>query len=162
VHLAAPFRLEPAVRRPHPQDLTNMRRRALAFAISALLPLACGSPDGEVLEDVADAPREPCGPARIQVTAEPPDSFSVEDRCALVGLAVTMLGSAGPETGLLPTDTAAAMAALLMPATERDGAADTLIASRWHVSLELRGRPYDAELMVDRGTGAVVITRTHK
>ncbi|HST63001.1 MAG TPA: hypothetical protein VLK84_30110 [Longimicrobium sp.] len=130
--------------------------------MSALLPLACGSPEKEVAEDVADAPREPCGPARIQVTAVPPDSFTVEDRCALVGLAVTMLGSAGEETGLLPSDTAAAMTALLVPMVERDGDTDTVIAARWHVSLDLRGRPYNAELMVDRRTGTVRISRMHK
>ncbi|HYW13636.1 MAG TPA: hypothetical protein VE871_16865 [Longimicrobium sp.] len=130
--------------------------------MSALLPLACASPEGEVPENVADAPREPCGPARIQVTAVPPDSFSVEDRCALVGLAVTMLGSAGEETGLLPSDTAAAMTALLRPVAQRGTGADTAVASRWHVSLGLRGRPYDAELTVDRGTGKVVITRMHR
>ncbi len=139
-----------------------MRRRALAIAMSALLPLACGSPGQEAPEDVADAPREPCGPARIQVTAVPPDSFTVEDRCALVGLAVTMLGSAGEETGLLPSDTAAAMTALLEPIAQRDAGADTVIASRWHVSLGLRGRPYDAELVVDRGNGSVRIHRIHK
>ncbi len=139
-----------------------MCRRVLAFALSALCLLACGSPEGEAPADEAEAPREPCGPARIQVTAVPPDSFTAADRCALVGLAVTMLGSAGEETGLLPSDTAAAMTARLVPVAQRDSGADAVVASRWHVSLGLRGRPYDAELRVDRRTGAVCIHRIHK
>jgi hypothetical protein len=137
------------------------RCRWLLFA-AACAVLACGSPDEEGEEDVAEAPREPCGPARIQVTAVPPDSFTTADRCALVGLAMTMLGSAGEETGLLPTDTSAVTTARLVPLSEVNPQADSAIVSRWQVSLELRGRPYNAELLVDRGTGNVRITRTTK
>jgi hypothetical protein len=96
------------------------------------------------------------------VTAVPPDSFTTADRCALVGLAMTMLGSAGEETGLLPTDTSSVTEARLVPVNQVDPQADSAVASRWQVSLELKGRPYNAELLVDRNTGSVRITRMHK
>ncbi|HEX6041376.1 hypothetical protein [Longimicrobium sp.] len=131
------------------------------MAAVACLLAACGSAEQAPVEDEAVV-EEPCGPARIVVTAVPADSFSTADRCALVGLAMRMLGSAGPETGLMPEDTAAAETARLVPIQQRDPRSDSIVASRWQVSVGLRGRPYDAELLVDRNTGRVRITRIHK
>lgn len=128
-------------------------------AVLASLTVLVGCSEAQYAE--ADIQGGSCIPARVSVVSFPEDSLSEADQCRLFQLAVEAISSAGPETGLTPSDHSAVSSVLFTPVTRvrPDGAVDS---RAWHVSLTLQGRPYDAEIIVDRSTGEVTASRMHK
>ena len=127
------------------------------------LALLCGACKRSVEKEEASGAvtGELCGPRRIRTHAEPEDSIDPRERCRLVDLAFERLRTATPESGLVPGDTAAVASALVVPLSQAapDGVP---LKSAWHVALSLDGRPYDAEVIIDRGTGEGTAHRVHK
>lgn len=104
---------------------------------------------------------QPCTRHHIAVRAVPEDSFPRAERCRLLDLAIKSVGEASPASGLVPTDTTAISSALLVPLSQTTPEG-LLIRARWHVSLTLDRRPYDAEVIVARSSGQVTVSRIHK
>jgi hypothetical protein len=128
----------------------------LGLALGACQPEAPATA-GEATSEIPQA----CTARVANIQAVPEDSFPPAERCRLVNLAVASVAEAGADTGLEPADTAAIRSALLVPLSQTtpEGA---LIRATWHVTLSLEGRPYDAEVIVDRGNGGVAAARIHK
>jgi hypothetical protein len=102
-----------------------------------------------------------CDGLSIPVESTPPDSISEADRCHLVRRAIASLGQAVASSGVERADTAAVVRAVISPLSE-ETAQGAPIRSTWHISLWLKGKPYDAEVVLDRATGGMEVRRSHK
>lgn len=136
------------------------RLRVLSTVILSLSLGACRSDESAPVKQAGSEPQH-CTPRVLSIEAVPEDSFSLAERCRLINLAVASVAKAGPGTGLSPADTSAIRSALLVPLSQTDSEG-TLIRATWGVALSLEGRPYDAQVIVDRGSGQVTALRTHK
>jgi hypothetical protein len=101
-----------------------------------------------------------CDGIAVPVLAEPADSFDTNTRCQLAARGIDLLRQAPEDSGVLPGDTAFLSNILIVPLTEiKEGSPPW---PTWHVGLELRGRPYDAEVIIDRNNGTGAVYRFHK
>jgi hypothetical protein len=109
----------------------------------------------------SDVAVERCEGLSAPVDAVPPDSVSNEMRCQLARRAIASLALSRPADGVERGDTALVSRVLITPLTEELA---NQVASRatWHVSLSLQGRPYDAEVVIDRQTDSLSVIRSHK
>lgn len=137
------------------------RMRVLLVIGTSLILGSCGPGEQVKAESGRSDVREPCRQRDIIVRAVPEDSFPQADRCRLVDLAVTSVGKAMPSSGLTPADTSAIRSALLVPVSQTTPEG-TLIRATWHVTLSLRDKPYDAEVIIDRTNSQVTVSRIHK
>jgi len=130
-------------------------------AIIFCFALGACRPDESAASRAVPEAGQPCTPRVAAVEAFPADSVPESERCRLVNLAVATVGKAEPSTGLVPGDTASIRGATVAPLSQTtpEGA---LVQATWHVTLHLEGRPYDAEVLVDRASGRVTATRIHK
>lgn len=140
-------------------DLISLRILCV-FGISSFLG-SC-TPEERTRTERADAePHQTCANREIPVRVVPEDSLLPAERCRLVDLAVASMGNALGTSGVLPSDTSAVESALLVSLSETTPEG-TLIRATWHVTLSLEGRPYDAEVIIDRSSGQVTVSRIHK
>jgi hypothetical protein len=142
-------------------NCTMHRMQALLVTGMSLILGSCGPGQRVEAGSGSSDAREPCLRREIVVRAVPEDSFPQADRCRLVDLAVKSVGKAVSKSGLVPADTSAIRGALLVPVSQTTPEG-TLIRATWHVTLSLHDRPYDAEVIIDRASGQVTISRMHK
>jgi hypothetical protein len=132
----------------------------LVFGASFVLT-SCHAGPAKDNNGMADQSRYNCDRRAVEITAIPEDSFPEAERCRLLGIATTSIGQATSSTGVLPGDTAAIREVLIMSLSQTDPEGE-IVTSKWHISLRLEGRPYDAEVIIDRLTGSTVLSRIHK
>jgi hypothetical protein len=103
-----------------------------------------------------------CEAEVLPTRSAPTDTLTVQERCALVRAALATVAKPGATpNGLEPADSAAAKAAYIASLTQQDSTGKA-IRTYWSVNLELEGRPYDAEVQIDRSSGTRSAQRTHK
>lgn len=142
-------------------SLVSRRFRA-GMMLGAVALIGCGGAGDERSAAAVPSGAGPdCAPRSLGIEVSPPDSFSAADRCRLVRIALRTLAAAPDTSGVSPADTAYVAGALLTPLSLAmpDG---TIPNPTWHVSLSLRGRPYDAEVIIVRATGRATVSRFHK
>lgn len=135
-------------------------RIVLAVGVTFVLD-ACRPGDNQELHGPRGNPGEPCVEREFAITAFPEDSVQPNEQCRLVDVAIASIAAAEPASGLAPSDTAAIRSALVVPLSHSTPEGQ-LITSSWHVTLSLAGREYDAEVIIDRSSGAVSASRIHK
>lgn len=102
-----------------------------------------------------------CPELRIPVAVVPVDSVGRAEACDLVARAIEAVRDAVPASGLLPGDASEVARASITPLTA-EPAGDMEARPTWHITLSLPARPYDAEVIVDRRTDSLSVTRVHK
>lgn len=133
-----------------------------AAVLACLVLISCNHAEDEGRPaSASQANRYPCGSIRIQIRAVPEDSLAVAERCNLVKIALASLAQAEESSGVDPADTSVIVSALLVPISEEtpEGA---IVRRTWHITFDLQGRPYDAEVIIDRSSGEAKVTRIHK
>jgi hypothetical protein len=110
---------------------------------------------GEKVEQIADR----C--SRFPISVEPADSVAPNARCGLIDQAFFAIKSAPSTSHIDPADTAGVTAILITPVAEYtpDG---NVVRATWHVTLQLKTKPYDIDVVIDRSTGKSVVERVHK
>lgn len=125
-----------------------------------LLCLACSFD-----EDPSKASAQTRKPCRVEIQLLAQDSVrypSADTLCTMVLRSLGALVAAGSHAGVEPGDSAAVSKAFIAPIGLGDaqGGAPRLY---WFVTLSLYGRPYDAEVWIDRKTGSLEnVRRIHK
>ncbi len=90
------------------------------------------------------------------------DSIPQDRACSYVRGAIAALSSANPAKVVLsPGDTAAIVSATIDAIAEIDSAGGP-VASWWLATLQLRGKPYDAEVRFNQASGGRSIRPVHK
>lgn len=102
-----------------------------------------------------------CVGIAANVVGVPSDSVNGETRCALAARAIRALAVASPASGLLKADTTAISHISITPLiiVRNSSGVDQ---PTWHITLTLTNEPYDAEVIVNRITDSVAISRIHK
>lgn len=141
---------------------TSRLVRSLLVAMAALAIGGCAreSKSDPMLQQLVAEFR--CEAEVLPTRSAPTDTLTAQERCALVQAALATVAKQGATpNGLEPADSAAAKAAYIASLTQQDSTGKA-IRTYWSVNLELEGRPYDAEVQIDRASGTRSAQRTHK
>ncbi len=101
-----------------------------------------------------------CTSNAVKIVSSPGDSLSPEERCALVQAAFRRIAEQ-PSGELARSDTSAITSAQVASFAFADTAGRG-VEAYWTVNFALFDRPYDAVVRVDRTTGVLTATQTHK
>ena len=104
--------------------------------------------------------RYSCTSNRVKIVSSSDDSLSTEERCALVQAAFRRI--ADQASGELPRSDTSAITSAQVASFAFADTAGRGVEAYWTVNFALSDRPYDAVVRVDRNTGTLTATQTHK
>ena len=139
-----------------------LSRRTGCSAALILVLCACtrqtDKPVGAVLSTFTQ--RYTCASNTVKIVSSPNDSLSSEERCALVQAAFRRI--AEQASGDLPSSDTSFVTAAQVASFAFTDTAGRSAESYWTVNFALSNRPYDAAVRIDRITGTLTASKTHK